>query len=323
MNDIHDASGLHRVDMNLLVAFDTLVRERSVTRAARLAGVSQSAMSHTLRRLRALFDDPLLVRGSAGMVLTPRAESLVVPLRSGLLGLSRALAEPSVFEPSTARRVFRLTSPDLFDVLALPPLLRRLGEEAPGIELAVVPSPRSLSSELETGELDLAIAPVLLDPEPFDLGTADLGTGAAPDLRRRTLFSDSFRCFMSRSHPSLGTKRRLSLSAFTSVAHVLVSPTGAGAGLVDRELARRDLGRRVAVRVPQFSTALAILGESDLLLTAPAALGRVAGAEIRSLAPPFQIPRHGITMVWHPRFSEDPGHLWLRELLVDVTRAFG
>ena len=127
MSNAHVTHDLHRIDLNLLVALDALTRERSVTKAAERAGVTQSAMSHTLRRLRELFDDPLLVRGRGGMVLTPRAEALTVPLRSGLVSLARTLAEPEAFDPAHASRTFRIVSPDLFDALVLPTLLQRLG----------------------------------------------------------------------------------------------------------------------------------------------------------------------------------------------------
>ncbi|UCH30124.1 MAG: LysR family transcriptional regulator, partial [Myxococcales bacterium] len=117
MSSTHNGPALHRIDLNLLVALDALTRERSVTRAAERVGVTQSAMSHTLRRLRELFGDPLLVRGRGGMVLTPRAEALAVPLRSGLVSLARILAEPEAFAPERASRIFRIVSPDLFDAL--------------------------------------------------------------------------------------------------------------------------------------------------------------------------------------------------------------
>jgi len=111
---------LARIDLNLLVAFDALAREQNVTRAAERVGVTQSAMSHALRRLRELLDDPLLVRGKSGMVLTARAEALVLPLRSGLVSVDRALVRAERFDPRTARRKFRLATPDLFDLLAIP-----------------------------------------------------------------------------------------------------------------------------------------------------------------------------------------------------------
>ncbi len=317
MSSAHDLLELHRIDVNLLVALDALTRERSVTKAAQRAGVTQSAMSHTLRRLRELFDDPLLVRGRGGMVLTPRAEALSLPLRSGLMSLARTLAEPAVFTPGDAIRAFRIVSPDLFNDLVLPSLLRRFGDEAPGVDLAVVPVPKRLADALETGEVDLAIHPVLLDAEPFDLGT-DVDT----ELQRRTLFRDSFRCFLRQDHPALAGNKRLSLRAYTGLRHVLVSPSGEGPGVVDRILNDRDLGRRIALRVPSFSSALTILAQSDLVLTAPHSLLQCANAaSLACVGTPVQMPDHAITMLWHRRFSEEPAHRWLRELMVDVTRS--
>jgi DNA-binding transcriptional LysR family regulator len=315
MSSSHVTDELHRIDLNLLVALDALASERSVTKAAERAGVSQSAMSHTLRRLRELFDDPLLIRGRGGMVLTPRAEALAVPLRSGLVSLARTLAEPQPFEPEHANRTFRLVSPDLFDALVLPSLLRRLNRQAPSIDLAVVPTPKRLSDSLETGDVDLAIHPVLLDPHPFDLGTQ-----VAPELQSRTLFRDSFRCFVRHDHPQLTTGRRLTLKTYTRLNHILVSPGGEGPGVVDRILHAAALERRIAVRVPHFATALEVVAQSDLVLTAPSSLGQCSSASSLASRPvPLDIPEHAITMIWHPRFTEDPPHRWLRQLLLDAT----
>jgi DNA-binding transcriptional LysR family regulator len=311
----HTADQLHRIDLNLLVALDALARERSVTKAAERTGVTQSAMSHTLRRLRELFDDPLLVRGRGGMVLTPRAEALAVPLRGALVSLARTLAEPAAFEPEHASLTFRIVSPDLFDTLFLPALLKRLGRVAPLVDLAVVPTPTRLSDGLETGDIDLAIFPVLLDPQPFDLGTQ-----VHAELQSRTLFRDSFRCFVRRGHPATTGRRRLTLKTFTGLNHVLVSPGGEGPGLVDRILDAQGLQRRIALRVPHFATALEVLAQSDLVLTAPASLSRCSTASTLASRPaPLEIPEHAITMIWHPRFSEDPAHRWLRERMIDVT----
>jgi len=302
------------VDLNLLVAFVALTRERSVTKAAARAGVTQSAMSHTLRRLRELFDDPLLVRGRGGMVLTPRAEALSVPLRSNLLSLARALDDPEPFDPALTNRTFRISSPDLFDALVLPTLLRRVGQCAPSVDLGVVPMPRRLSDALETGEVDLAIYPVLLGPKSFELDTQ-----VDSDLQRRTLFRDSFCCFVRRGHPLL-ERRRLTRKAYARLSHILVSPGGEGPGVVDRALDALGLQRRVALRVPHFATALEVLAQSDLVLTAPASLEKCAAAEgLVSRPVPLDIPEHAITMMWHPRFTEDPAHRWFRELMVEVT----
>jgi len=317
MSTTHAVVDLHRIDLNLLVALDALARERSVTKAAERAGVTQSAMSHTLRRLRELFDDPLLVRGRGGMVLTPRAEALAIPLRSGLVSLGRTLAEPQPFEPEHASRTFRIVSPDLFDALVLPTLLQRLAQQAPGVDLAVVPTAKRLSDSLETGDVDLAIHPVLLGPHPFDLGTQ-----VDPELQRRTLFRDSFRCFVRNDHPAFSGRRRLTLKAYTRLNHILVSPGGEGPGVVDRILHAQGLERRIALRVPHFATALEVIAQSDLVLTAPSSLSQCSTASSLASHPtPLDLPEHAITMLWHPRFTEDPAHRWLRQLILDATHA--
>jgi len=319
MSITHDTRGLHGIDLNLLVAFDALARERNVTRAAKQAGVTQSAMSHTLRRLRELFDDPLFVRARGGVALTPRAESLVLPLRAGLVSLVRALEQPGGFDPATARRVFRIVTPDLFDVLVLPRLLRRLSVEAPGVDIAVAPAPEQLSDALETGEVDLAISPVLLDSEGFDVGRPPAG-----HMRRRTLFRDTVRCFARVGHAQVAAGRALSLATYTALPHLLVSPTGVGPGLVDRYLGQVGESRRVALRVPTFSAALTIVAESDLLLTAPSALAQAAPeGRVQSVAVPLELPEHSITMLWHPRFGEDPANRWFWEVLVGVSAGLG
>jgi DNA-binding transcriptional LysR family regulator len=314
MSAVHVEADLHRIDLNLLVALDALTRERSVTKAAERAGVTQSAMSHTLRRLRDLFDDPLLVRGRGGMVLTPRAEALTIPLRSGLVTLARTVAEPEVFAPEHASRTFRIVSPDLFDALVLPTLLQRVGRQAPSIDLAVVPMPKRLTDSLETGDVDLAIYPVLLDPKPFDFGTQ-----VDAELQTRTLFRDTFRCFLRADHPALAA-RRLTLKAFTRLNHILVSPGGEGPGVVDRVLQTQGLQRRIALRVPHFASALEVVAQSDLVLTAPSSLSQCSTAStLASRSAPIEIPEHAITMIWHPRFTEDPPHRWFRELMLDAT----
>jgi DNA-binding transcriptional LysR family regulator len=312
MSSSHDAiERLASVDLNLVVLFDALARERSVTRAAHRIGVTQSAVSHALRRLRELFGDPLLVRGRGGMVLTPRAEALVVPLRSGLVSLGRALAEPPEFEPATARRAFTLATPDLFDVLVIPALLAQIRKSAPGVDIAIVPlDPQKLGERLETGEIDAAITPRIDD-------TSEL---VVPGLFRRKLFRDRFACLLRASHPALGKRSTLTLASYAELSHVLVSPSGAGDGLVDRALERRGLARRIALRVPYFYAALAIVAKSDLVLTAPAPLVRLADARsVTQVEPPLALPQHDIHLTWHERFTHDPGHRWFRELVATVA----
>ena len=312
MSSTHDVvESLAGIDLNLMVAFDVLARTRSVTRAAVVLGVTQSAMSHTLRRLRAALHDPLLVRVGSALVLTPRAEVLRVPLRAALVSMGRALAIPDTFDPATARRTFRLVAPDLFDLLALPSLVARIAGIGPGIDLAMVPSlgPR-LTADLETGDVDLAILPV---------GPYETVPDGASDLVRRTVFEDGYRCFVRIGHPGL-VDGQLSLDAYLAWPHVLVSPTGAGDGIVDGLLAARGLHRRIAARVPSFAVAPRIVARSELVLTAPAMLAETLGdLPVVAVGAPVDLPVHGVAMVWHRRYAADPGHRWLRELIAEVA----
>lgn len=314
------------VDFNLIVAFDALARERSVTRAAERVGVTQSAMSHALRRLRDLLGDPLMVRGRGGMVLTPRAEHLAVPLRSGLVTIHRAITRPEPFDPRSARRGFSLAAPDLFDVRIVPPLLERVRGEAPGVDLAIVAvEERRLADRLETGDLDVAVVPRL---DKREAGRAET---PAPGLVRRTLFRDRFVCLLRADHPALrpaGGRRgaaatALSLATYAGLSHALVSRGEDGPAMVDRALAQHGLTRRIALRVPNFYSALAIVGKSDLVLTAPTALAGLAPRDVAivALPPPLPLPGHSVDLVWHERFSGDPGHQWLRGLVTAVTLA--
>ncbi len=151
MNLAHDdVEALRGVDLNLLVAFDAVARTGNVTAAARVVGVTQSAMSHALRRLRALFDDPLFVRSPGGVSLTPRAEDLLVPVRNGLVTLARALHEPAVFDPQTTSRTFVVSAVDLVTWVAAPRMLRVLAQDAPAAGLTLRPLGSDFAHGLET-----------------------------------------------------------------------------------------------------------------------------------------------------------------------------
>ena len=326
MNSLHSTADLLSLDLNLLSALDSLLETRSVTKAASLAGISQSAMSHTLRRLRDVFGDQLLVRAGTHMVLSPRADTLRVPLRAALLSLARAIEAPPAFDPMTAERDFRIVSPDLLNVLVLPELLSALAGIGPGIGLTVSGDYSALSERLTTGDLDLAVLPILLGSKG-QLLVADLSS----DLRQRALLHDGFKCFVRKRHPVLTKARskraKLTAARYSKLGHIQVSPGKAGVSFVDRALAERGLERRIVLRVPEFATALSIAAASDLVLTAPSALLECPQATgLVALTPPLALPKHAITLVWHPRFSQDLGHLWLREQLsaaVEVIRANG
>ncbi|NMO15029.1 LysR family transcriptional regulator [Pyxidicoccus fallax] len=294
------------INLNLVVALDALLTEANVTRAAERVGVTQSAMSHSLRQLRELLGDALLIRGRGGMVRTPRAEQLAAPLHRGLLELQRALRNEPVFEPATARRRFTLVTGDYFAATLLPELLALLGREAPHVDLAV----RHLvvdqvSTPLESGEVDLGVGAF-----PPDL----------PGLRQQKLFTEDFVCVVREGHPVI--RKGLDLDTYLRFPHVLISPRGEGVGVVDTELARRGRSRRIALRLPYFLTAPLTVVRSDHILTAPRRLVEpfTEAWPLQVLTPPVPLRTFDVVQFWHERFDDDPAHRWLRGV---VHRAAG
>lgn len=291
-------------DPAALVALDALLETRSVSAAAARLGVTQSAMSHTLARLRERFDDPLLVRSGRALVPTARAEEMAPRLRAAVRDLAAAIEGGPPFVPATASRSFRLATTDLVDLTVLPRLLPALAREAPGVDLVLRPSPGSLDAVL-AGDLDLA---VLLK------GTITATAG----LRSRALFHERFVCLMRRDHPLAG---RLTVEAFAAARHALVAPSGGRGGVMDQLLEARGLSRRVAVLLPTFLVAPHVVATTDLIVTLPERVARTfAGLlPLHVEAPPVDTPGFTMVMVWHERNDREPGLSWLRERLVEAA----
>lgn len=306
---------LSQIDVNLLVGLDTLLRERSVTRAAKRLGLSQSAMSHQLRRLRELFDDPLLVSGRGGMVTTPLAETLEAPIRRALLDLGRAIRGELSFDPATAERTFTVATKDSVEMLGLPPLLELLSREAPGIRVHGRPLGPSTFIALQEGDVDLAIGP--------DVEQA-LGV-PCPGLRQRVLVRSGHACVVRAGHPVVATARReggLSLARYLALRHVHVQVPGASEGSpIDDALAAQDLRREVVARVGYFVSGLFAVAGSDLAVTLPRGVAEpLAGMlSLALLDPPLPLPDNALVMTWHERFEEDPANKWLRGAVVRVN----
>ena len=302
MHMVHDPS-LSSIDLNLLVVLRALLRERHVTRAAGAVGLSQSATSHALARLRELCDDPLLVRRGQSLGLTPRAARLLPSLGRGLSDLQTVVNAEPAFEPATARRVFTLAMADYGIAVLLTPLLRELERSAPNIDLSVVSFP-NLAEMLEVGSVDLALVSKGQFSGPFT--TQDL-------------FSDGFLCLVRSDHPRVKTK--LSLDTYASLRHVLVAPGGTPGSLVDTELARLGVSRRIAVRVSSFLVAPLVVAETDLIATMPERLARREAARygLRLVQPPLRLPEFTLAMAWHPRLEHDPAQRWLRAFVARVS----
>jgi DNA-binding transcriptional LysR family regulator len=292
---------LASVDTHLVVALHALLAERSVTRAARRTGVTQPTMSHALARLRAHFDDPLLVQVGREMTLSERGRDLVEPTAAAIARLEQVFAPAERFDPAQARRRFQLAATDNLELLLLPALARTLAAEAPKIELRCRNLAPEWAEQLRRGELDLK-----------------LGRGAAvPDGCRSTLLArESLVCVLRRGHPA--ARGRLTPARYAGLDHLVVSPLPEELGFVDRVLAEQGLRRRTVMTVSHFLVAPFIVAGSDLVLTIS---GRVAATMAKRLdlvvrPCPVLTEGYSLTMVWAERHTEDAGHRWLRQAIV-------
>ncbi|MBB1593069.1 LysR family transcriptional regulator [Achromobacter sp. UMC46] len=296
---MHQTNNLRAVDLNLLVVLDALLQERHLTRAAGRLHLSQPAVSHALGRLRTLLGDPLFERARGGLRPTPYALTLDEPLREVLAQLRRLLSGV-VFDPATSRRVFRLAMSDYGAAMALPPLMRRLRREAPGIDIEIAAGSRSaMIAGVADGQFDLAMAVF----------------GETPAvIRRRVLFNETFVCAVDAAHDA----GPLSFEQYLERPHVLVA-AGADqrAGEIDAALARTGRARRVVLRLPHWAAAPAVLPGTDMVLTVAGRTVANAAAQGLAVHPvPFPIDALDFEMLWHERGDGDAGLCWLRAQLV-------
>lgn len=298
---------LARVNLNLLLPFSLLFEERHAGRVAERLHLSPSAVSHALRRLRALFNDPLFLPTPHGMVPTVRAQEMA-PLVRELIERAAALAASAIpFDPETSRRRFRLGAPDTVAAALAPALVDRLSAIAPGIDLAMVavlPAPdvagpeeawRPATDLLDVGKLDIAIVPWRL---------------ATPRLAARELGQEEFVVAFRRGH-HFG--RTPSLEAFADASHVLVSATGDPFGFVDQSLTELGLQRRVALTVPHFFMALDVIGRSDLIGAVPGRFANryAAAFGLETAALPVPQPPSAVYALTLKAALADGGVAWL------------
>ena len=294
------------LDLNLLVVFDAVARERNATRAAARLNMTQPAISHALARLRNALRDDLFVRTPDGMEPTPYAERLVGPVRTALENLRTALDGAAPFDPETAERSFTVAMDNRAVVLLAAPLAAAVGEQAAHVQLDIRPSGTlDLSERLDRGELDLAVGGFAAPAERFS------------DLR---LFDDGFVAVVRHGHPAAidGT---ISLRALGDYSHLILSSTGEETGFVDAHLARQGLTRHVAFRVPLLAAA-ATLAQSEMIavLSGSTACTFAGLAPLDVLTLPFPSPRQVTAMMWHRRVDSVPAHQWLRGLIGRVAR---
>jgi DNA-binding transcriptional LysR family regulator len=296
---------LTNIDLRLLAVIRELHKTRSVSHTAENLGLSQSAVSMSLGKLRKHFNDPVFVRTSTGMQPTPYAEELIRDLVNAADILTAALERRAVFDPSSSDRMFHLCSTDIAEFTILPPLVKRLAAIAPRVRIELRHIGEETPRLLETGEADLAIG---LIPR--------MGAGFC----QQKLYQGRFLCAMRADHPRI--KNHLTLAQFESETHLAATTTGTGYQMLEKTLHANKIQRVVGMRVPSFLGLAGIISVSDYVAIITERLGKILaeGKNMKLLPLPFEVPGFTITQNWHERFSLEPAHQWLRGVVAGLFR---
>jgi len=294
---------LRNVDLNLLPTLHALLEERHITRASKRCFLSQSAMSRALERLREMFGDPLLIRSGRGYERTVRGDSLLRELQS-LLPRLESLVRGEEFDPRRSQERFRLAVRHHASITLMPPLIRRIRTEAPGIRLEVSQWEERAYEAVIAGRLDAALS----------------AEHPPSGIESEVLFPVDFVCVVGaaqRVHP-----RRFTLTQYLELPHVAVETCAGQQTPVDRPLAEFGAKRRVVLNVPFFSAAIFAVANTDLVLTVPRKLTKIVRPldGVRLVEPPTEIKPFPYFMTWHPRLNDDPAHTWFREQVRTAAR---
>jgi len=304
-----------KIDLNLLVYLDALLREKNVTKAAGQLNITQPAMSNGLKRLRNLLNDPILVRTSDGMVPTERAQSLAPTISRILLELEQALQNDDDFEIATSERVFRIMASDYAASTLLPRVLRTIAQSAPNISLDIMTPSDVTFHEIETGKVDMAIN--RFDQLPLS-------------FHQKTVWEDDFACVLGVNNP---LARNFSLAGYLSAKHVWVSKTGFGVGVgidpqdvhnlgwVDEALEQIGHKRDIKVFTRNYHVAMQFAYDDDLVATLPLKAANLHrnDPQLKIVEPPFKIPPMKLQMIWSPLLHHDASHKYLREVMTQAA----
>lgn len=306
---------INKMDLNLLVYLDVLLREKNVTRAANQLNITQPAMSNGLKRLRDLLNDPILVRTSDGMVPTERARELAPVVRGVLLTLEETLQPNKDFEPSQSRRVFRIMASDYAASTLIPALLKKLRVQAPFTSLDIMTPSDVTFHDVENGKVDMAINRFDQLPQSF---------------HQKTVWRDSFSCLINRQNPVL---QQFNLDSYLKAQHIWVSKTGFGVGVgmdpkdvqklgwVDEALAKLGKQRNITVFTRNYHVAMHLAVGIDLIATLPSRAAKLYEKDpaMAIMDPPFAIPSIELKMIWSPLLHQDASHIWFRRLIVETA----
>lgn len=294
---------LHQLDLNLLLALDALISLRSVTRAAEKLFVSQPAMSHSLNRLRTFFDDPLLVRSPHGMLPTQKALYLQQGVHQALSLLQSHFSQPEAFDPATSARRFTLCTTDYVECVLIPPLVKKLAEEAPNVHIDI--------TILREDIPELALADGEID---FLLGF-DEYMSIPSYLCRETWLNEPLIGILRHDHPL--QMDRLTLSDLIALPHVFHAPLGNLGSPMDDFLAERGLQRKISVHSQSYMAAAAIVSNTDHLFILPKKVAAMMAGywPLKMVALPEELPGYHLNCIWHPVQDSHPALHWLRDLM--------
>lgn len=294
------------LDVRQISLLAELARLRSVSAASHSVGLSQSAASHALAKLRKQLGDPLFTRTSHGIEPTPYGERLGIAASEALNALRAGIASNRPFDPSTTTRRFNFYMSDVGQMVMLPALLAYLAKEAPGATVRTWPVPlENAGAGLASGEVDLAVG---------------YFTNLTSGFLQSVLFREHYVCVVRANHPRF--RNGMSVEAFAATQHAIADATGMAHAIIDRYLARNRIRRADTLRVPAFSVLPMIAAKTDLLAIIPSRLADAfaAHARVRILPTPVPIPAFDISMFWHARYHHDPTIGWLRKVLVHLFR---
>lgn len=295
---------INACDLNLLAVFQSLAHHLNTTKTAKDLGLSQPAVSHALGRLRLMFNDPLFVRASRGLTPTSKARELMTPIEK-ILTDTEALFREVAFDPAKEKRVFKISTTDYFEVIALPQIIKKISEIAPGIQLVTRATLGHLQKDaFENGELDLAIAGYFGDlPEGY---------------YQQTVFRDDFVCVGRRGNALL--KGQFTPKKYAAATHLLISPQGDMKSKTQLALKKLKLEQRFQAGISSFTSPGWMIAESDLLLTCPRKLANAYEKylPIEQVKLPFSLDSINVVQVWHARHHRDQAHVWLRNLIKEI-----
>ncbi|WP_233835557.1 LysR family transcriptional regulator [Paraburkholderia sp. ZP32-5] len=295
---------MHNLDLKSLMVFSTLLKECNVTRAAEQLNMTQSAVSHTLARLREIFRDPLFVPMGRGITPTPRALELAEPLQHALRAMDVLVQPAAAFNPKDFVGTFHIATTDYIGFILLPLLVKRLEEVAPGVEMNIRPlKPHDDLELLKSGELDLIL----------------WNEGTAPDnYYVQKLFSDRLKSIVRVGHPAINGS--LSLEQFRAGRHLRVNSSyGAVKEAIDQHY--EGASAKMAVTIPHFLLAHILVSQTNLIgmiaeLTAQRIVGEIP---LQVLEPPVDMKPFTVSQVWHARRNSSPSHRWVRGEIVAIA----